>query len=786
MKNVCHGSSDSTATLRSSLLSLLVAIVKWHWSLADMTKQCSIRRWPSLARRLFFLQLAIFVLFSPFVHAQVATTTQEPATDSSGCGGAAMNHEGLKFYRGQGVPKDDGHAVRLFEKAAVDCGNADALANLGDMYQSGAGVPKNIYRAKELYQQSASLGSAEGMAKLAQWYMQAQPSPDYTRARVLFEKAAALGDRSAALSLGDIHYFGTGASRNLKQAIECYERVLDMPPSADEEPGLSGRAAWSIAGIYLPDNSPLHDGALALQWYLKAAALGDARAMARLANLYQHGGAGVEKNPQQAQLWATKAAEAEAKQKPTPAAPRESPCKTADLDPTLNLYDERGEQFSVTEEVRNRSTQPCRLDYASLIFQAEPPSHPGALVKAHVDVCQNCNAAGQRARPGPMVLAPGSVAHVTISWRSTPSSDDSQCVAMGAMYVDFGPMSAGATLFPGAPGIPICSTVNAGWFVPGPDPKARRKGIATLQISAAKNSYFPREHMLLTVTSSHPRTLSGAGQPCPPFLQRIRYPNGRVMYVPLAGGDARCKIGSAGWTHSPGLSLLEVTLLANVYWELGQYELQVLQYAPFGKHRNQWRLVAKSGNFPYSLSSSYKIERTWGPEVKGLAATVTLEKTTYLLGEDVPLHIALKNVSVPDRTFHIQLCTDAVITVRNENGQKIDPTNNQEFCSQNGTYNPYFPPGDLLPAEHSLKLMGLLPHQPGRYTVESIWTMYPKPPGPNGLMSRGEDVGAPYAIVSSAPVTFRVSDPSIAGSDYPAASRPSKFVVPQEETPPRN
>jgi hypothetical protein len=172
--------------------------------------------------------------------------------------------------------------------------------------------------------------------------------------------------------------------------------------------------------------------------------------------------------------------------------------------------------------------------------------------------------------------------------------------------------------------------------------------------------------------------------------------------------------------------------------------------------------------------------------VKGLAATVTLEKTTYLLGEDVPLHIALKNVSVPDRTFHIQLCTDAVITVRNENGQKIDPTNNQEFCSQNGTYNPYFPPGDLLPAEHSLKLMGLLPHQPGRYTVESIWTMYPKPPGPNGLMSRGEDVGAPYAIVSSAPVTFRVSDPSIAGSDYPAASRPSKFVVPQEETPPRN
>jgi hypothetical protein len=652
----------------------------------------------------------------------------------------------------EGVPQDNWRALRLFRKA-VDCGNADALASLGYMYETGAGVPQNVFRAKDLYQQSATLGSAVGMDKLAHGYMQSAPAPDYTRARIWFEKAAALGNRSAALSLGEMYQLQMGVSLDLNKAMEWYKRVLDMPPSADEEPGISGRAACDIASMYYPSNSLLHDDTLALQWYQKAAALGDQRAMMMLANMYRYV-LRVQKDPQQAQVWERKAAEAEAKQKPTPVAPQEPPCEIADLDSTLHLHNEHSGFFSVTEEVRNRSTRACRLEYASPSFQAV--QRHGPLIRTHVDVCRNCDREGHESRPSPLVLAPDAIAHATISWESKLSPDHPQCVAMGAMYVNFGPRSAGATLYPGWPGIPICSTVTAGWFVPGPDPKAPRKGVATLRISAAKTSYFPREHMLLSVTSSNSGKLPEAGQTCPPFLQRIRYPNGATTYVPLAG-DPRCKILSASH-HSPESPELEVTLLANVYWELGEYQLQLLQYAQPGKHDNTWRLVAKSDNFRYSLSSSYKIERTWGPDVNGLAATVTLEKMTYSLGEDVPLHIALKNISVPDRSLHIRLCTDAVITVRNDKGEKIEPENDEEFCSQNGTNNPYLPPSDLVPREHSLKLMGLLPRQPGTYTIESTWTIYPRPPGPNGLFSEEPEIGPPYAVVASAPVIIRIVD----------------------------
>jgi hypothetical protein len=296
--------------------------------------------------------------------------------------------------------------------------------------------------------------------------------------------------------------------------------------------------------------------------------------------------------------------------------------------------------------------------------------------------------------------------------------------------------------------------VNVGQLTPGPDPHAEREvaRVASLKIVAPKATYFPREHMLLQVSATQAGILPSSGESCPFLLQRIRYPSGAIKYLPLAG-DPRCKVVAV----NPRDSRLEVTLLANVYRELGDYDLQLLQYAP-PDSKHAWRLVAESDKFRYRINDSYNVERSWGPEVKGLAASVTLDKATYAPGEDVPLHLALKNISVPDRSFHIQICTDAVITVRDELGHKIESADDEEFCSQNGTTNPYFPPGDILPTEHSLKLMGLLPTKPGTYTIESTWTMYPRPPGPNGLFSQAKDAGPPYAIVSSAPVTFRVAD----------------------------
>jgi TPR repeat protein len=50
---------------------------------------------------------------------------------------------------------------------AADKGNADAMYNLGRMYESGQGVAKDLKRAKERYSKAAGLGNAEAKSRLA-------------------------------------------------------------------------------------------------------------------------------------------------------------------------------------------------------------------------------------------------------------------------------------------------------------------------------------------------------------------------------------------------------------------------------------------------------------------------------------------------------------------------------------------------------------------------------------------------------------------------------------------
>lgn len=673
-----------------------------------------------LLRNPFILRLAqglVCALLAPIVWAQSPSAVKTPSTDNSACGGAAMNSEGLKYFKGQAVPKDDWRALRLFQKAADDCDNADAYANLGYMYQTGAAVPRDPYRAKQFYEKAVALDSVEGLTRLGQWYTESFPLPDQTRARMLLEKAATQGSRAAEFALGNMYLFGQlGVSRDPSRALALYEKVADTPAAEWDDPELTHDAAFNIAGIYRVFN-----------------------------------------NPQQTQIWADRTAELEAKRKPPVPGPTSDLCKPEQLDSTFHIYTEHHQSFTVTVETRNISARACRLDYVAARFQGAPPESNMPLTRIHVDVCQGCDMEGRAAPPRSITFSPDQMVHANISWKSVADSNGSPCVAMGSMALGFSTVAGAFTFYPGSPGIPICSTVDVGLLTPGVDPRADKdmSRVAALRISAPKTTYFPREHMLLNVSATGVGVLPNSGAPCPFLIQRIRHPSGEVRYVPVAG-DARCQVIAAN-PHGSKSTTLQVTLLANVYRELGGYELQLLRYAPPGS-KNPWRLLAESDRFHYRINDSYKVDRTsWGPAVKGLAANITLDKTTYSLGEDVPLHLALKNLSVPDRSFHIQMCTDAAITVRDESGRKIEPVDVEEFCSHNGTYNPYFPPTDLLPTEHSLKLMGLLPSKPGTYTIESTWTMYPKPPGANGIYSREKDVGSPYAVVSSAPVTFQVT-----------------------------
>jgi len=75
-------------------------------------------------------------------------------------GGGCLNLGNL-YDNGEGVKKDVFKAVELYEKAC-SLNDATGFYNLGVLYHNGEGVRKNLKKAKELYGKSCDLKYEEG------------------------------------------------------------------------------------------------------------------------------------------------------------------------------------------------------------------------------------------------------------------------------------------------------------------------------------------------------------------------------------------------------------------------------------------------------------------------------------------------------------------------------------------------------------------------------------------------------------------------------------------------
>jgi len=70
---------------------------------------------------------------------------------------------------GRGVARDYAQARSWFEQAA-EAGNAEAMRNLGILYENGEGVAKDSAQAHNWYQKAAEAGDPYSRAKLASDY----------------------------------------------------------------------------------------------------------------------------------------------------------------------------------------------------------------------------------------------------------------------------------------------------------------------------------------------------------------------------------------------------------------------------------------------------------------------------------------------------------------------------------------------------------------------------------------------------------------------------------------
>ena len=117
---------------------------------------------------------------------------------------AAQFDLGIMYRTGDGVPKDAVEAVKWYRLAAEQ-GNAKAQTNLGLMYANGDGVPKDQTEAVKWYRKAAEQGNTNAQYNLGNMYNRGEGVPrDLVQAHMWWNIAGAKGNEGAKKNLAEV------------------------------------------------------------------------------------------------------------------------------------------------------------------------------------------------------------------------------------------------------------------------------------------------------------------------------------------------------------------------------------------------------------------------------------------------------------------------------------------------------------------------------------------------------------------------------------------------------
>lgn len=129
---------------------------------------------------------------------------------------------GLKYLEGDGVPANEGEAVKWLAKAA-DKGEPVAQYRLGTLFERGRGMQADAAKAARWYQAAATQGNRKAMYNLAVAFTTgAGVNKDYAEASRWFLKAANLGLSDSQFNLAVLYERGLGVPQNLVDAYKWY------------------------------------------------------------------------------------------------------------------------------------------------------------------------------------------------------------------------------------------------------------------------------------------------------------------------------------------------------------------------------------------------------------------------------------------------------------------------------------------------------------------------------------------------------------------------------------
>lgn len=192
--------------------------------------------------------------------------------------------------------QDYATAIQELQPLAKE-GNADAMNMLGQMYENGWGVSKDIAQAQRLYDRGAAIGHLPSVNSL-----RALKDKEYKVELETVVPAAEAGNPQAQNRLGEMAEFGYGMQRNPDLAIQWYFKAADQ--------GFVP-AQHNIGRSYNFGTGVEQDFAEAERWYRRAAERGHTDAMFFLGTLYSnnHGTQKDQDTNVLAYAWMSNAAE---------------------------------------------------------------------------------------------------------------------------------------------------------------------------------------------------------------------------------------------------------------------------------------------------------------------------------------------------------------------------------------------------------------------------------------------------------------------------------------------
>ena len=146
-------------------------------------------------------------------------------------------------------------------------GDATAPVQLGDVYDTGAGVTRDVAEAIKWYRKAAEQGNAEGQYSLGGKYDSGDGVPqDYSQALKWYRKAAEQGHSTAEYNVGVLYYRALGVHQDFLEAARWFSKAAEQGNS-DAQLMLG---AFYYAGAGVPK-----DETEALAWFMLSAAAGN-------------------------------------------------------------------------------------------------------------------------------------------------------------------------------------------------------------------------------------------------------------------------------------------------------------------------------------------------------------------------------------------------------------------------------------------------------------------------------------------------------------------------------